>query len=158
MRAMVLRRARPDHQRAALTCRRHRQREQFGAAEGFPCPRRISGPARCRLPLPQPNVDRIGPDEELCGQLIVAVGAVAAEPAKFLALLPFVRPADLSYLDEYGIENKESARWECEFFVRLFDTDRVLSLNEEKCENMSRFLDAKLKSDGVFHHRVRCEK
>lgn len=65
-----------------------------------------------------------------------------------------IKPEDLSYLDEYGIENKEVSKWECDFFTRLFDTDRVLELNEEQCRNMERFVDAKLKADGVMLHRT----
>ncbi|MDP4094933.1 MAG: nucleotidyltransferase family protein [Bacillota bacterium] len=65
-----------------------------------------------------------------------------------------LRPDDLSYLDEYGIENKEPSIWEFDFFTRLFDTNRVLSITEDKLSGMSRYLDAKVKTDGVFHHRA----
>jgi hypothetical protein len=72
-------------------------------------------------------------------------------PADIMADL---KPADLSYLDEYGIENKEPSVWEFDFFTRLFDTNRVLGITQDKLEGMSRYLDAKIKSDGVFHHRT----
>lgn len=65
-----------------------------------------------------------------------------------------LQPSDLTYLDEYGIENKESSIWEFDFFTRLFDTNRVLNIGQDKIEGMSRYLDAKVKSDGVFHHRT----
>ncbi len=65
-----------------------------------------------------------------------------------------LKPEVLTYLDEYGIENKEASRWEWPFFTRLFDTDRVLQLTEKQCENMGRFVDAKIKSDGVMLHRT----
>jgi hypothetical protein len=64
-----------------------------------------------------------------------------------------LRPEDLSYLDEYGIENNEPAKWEFDFFTRLFDTNRVVSIDQNKLGGMSKYLDAKAKSDGVFHHR-----
>jgi hypothetical protein len=69
-------------------------------------------------------------------------------------VLDDIRPADLSYLDEYGIENKEPAKWDYDFFTRLFDTNRVLTLDEGKCENIERFMEAKLKTDGVMIHRT----
>lgn len=65
-----------------------------------------------------------------------------------------LQPADFTYLDEYGIENKEPSIWEFDFFTRLFDTNRVLNIGQDKIEGMSRYLDAKVKSDGVFHHRT----
>ena len=65
-----------------------------------------------------------------------------------------LRPEDLSYLDEYGIENKEPSKWEFDFFTRLFDTNRVLGIAQDKLEGMSRYFDAKAKSDGVFRHRT----
>jgi hypothetical protein len=70
------------------------------------------------------------------------------------AVLDRLRPSDLSYLDEYGIENKEASTWEYDFFTRLFDTNRVLTLAENQVSGMTKYLDAKAKSDGVFKHRV----
>jgi len=69
-------------------------------------------------------------------------------------VLTRLRPSDLSYLDEYGIENKEASIWEYDFFTRLFDTNRVLTLAENQVSGMTKYLDAKAKSDGVFKHRV----
>jgi hypothetical protein len=69
-------------------------------------------------------------------------------------VLDELRPEDLAYLDEYGVENKEPATWEFDFFTRLFDTNRVLSVAQDKIEGMSKFLNAKVKADGVFHHRT----
>ncbi|PYG88226.1 putative nucleotidyltransferase-like protein [Ruminiclostridium sufflavum DSM 19573] len=65
-----------------------------------------------------------------------------------------IRPSDLTYLDEYGIENKEPSIWEYDFFTRLFETDRVLTLAENQVSGMKKYLDAKAKSDGVFKHRI----
>ena len=65
-----------------------------------------------------------------------------------------LRPEDLSYLDEYGIENKEPSKWEFDFFTRLFDTNRVLSIAQDKLELMKRYIEAKEKSNGVLHHRT----
>ncbi len=65
-----------------------------------------------------------------------------------------LRPSDLSYLDEYGIENKEPSIWEYDFFTRLFDTNRVLTLAEDKLSGMTKYLEAKAQSDGVFKHRI----
>jgi len=70
------------------------------------------------------------------------------------AVMNRIRPSDLSYLDEYGIENKEASTWEYDFFTRLFDTNRVLTLAENQMSGMTKYLDAKAKSDGVFKHRV----
>jgi hypothetical protein len=72
-------------------------------------------------------------------------------------VLDSIRPADLSYLDEYGIENQTPSRWEFDFFTRLFDTNRVLKLSEEQCKNMAKFIDAKVESDGVMIHRKSSE-
>ncbi len=69
-------------------------------------------------------------------------------------VLDNLKPADLSYLDEYGIENKEPSKWEYDFFTRLFDTQRVLKITEAQCENINRFIDAKIKSDGFMNHRT----
>lgn len=65
-----------------------------------------------------------------------------------------LRPEDLTFLDEYGIENKEPSKWEFDFFNRLFDTNRVLSIAQVKLEGMSRYIEAKAKSNGVLHHRT----
>jgi hypothetical protein len=71
-----------------------------------------------------------------------------------VSVMDRLRPSDLSYLDEYGIENKEPSKWEYDFFTRLFDTNRVLTLAQNQIEGMSKYLDAKAKSDGVFKHRI----
>jgi hypothetical protein len=68
-------------------------------------------------------------------------------------VLEAIQPADLGYLDEYGIENKEPSKWEHDFFTRLFDTNRILSLTGKQMLGMSRYLEAKVKADGVFNHR-----
>lgn len=68
-------------------------------------------------------------------------------------VLDSLRPADLTYLDEYGIENQTPSKWEYDFFTRLFDTNRVLKLTEDQCKNMAKFIDAKVESDGVMIHR-----
>jgi len=54
-----------------------------------------------------------------------------------------LKPEDLSYLDEYAIENKEPSKWQFDFFTRLFDVNRILSIDAGKAEGMNRFLDAK---------------
>ncbi|MGI6668572.1 MAG: nucleotidyltransferase family protein [Acetivibrionales bacterium] len=64
-----------------------------------------------------------------------------------------LRPEDLTYLNEYGIENKEPSVWKVDFFTRLFDTNRVL-LAEGETSEMMRFLEAKIKADGKFSHRT----
>lgn len=64
-----------------------------------------------------------------------------------------LRPEDLTYLDEYGIENQEPSVWKVDFFTRLFDTNRVLSV-EGQTTGMSRFMDAKMKADGKCFHRT----
>lgn len=65
-----------------------------------------------------------------------------------------LKPQDLTYLDEYGIENKEPSIWEYDFFTRLFETDRVMKLTQDQYRNLSRFLDAKVRSDGHAAHRI----
>lgn len=64
-----------------------------------------------------------------------------------------LRPEDLTYLNEYGIENREPSVWKVDFFTRLFDTNRVL-LVEGETSGMSRFMDAKMKADGQVFHRT----
>lgn len=54
-----------------------------------------------------------------------------------------LRPFDLSYLDEYAIENKEPSKWEFDFFSRLFDVNRIMNIDQSKAEGMTRFLKAK---------------
>ncbi len=54
-----------------------------------------------------------------------------------------LQPEDLEYLDQYAIENKEPSKWEFDFFTRLFDVNRILSIDKSKAEGMTRFLDAK---------------
>jgi hypothetical protein len=68
-------------------------------------------------------------------------------------VLNSLRPADLTYLDEYGLENQTPSKWEYDFFTRLFDTNRVLKLTGDQCKNMAKFIDAKVESDGVMIHR-----
>jgi hypothetical protein len=53
------------------------------------------------------------------------------------------KPDDLSYLDEFAIENKEPSKWEFDFFSRLFDVSRILNIDQSKAEGMTRFLKAK---------------
>ena len=53
------------------------------------------------------------------------------------------KPEDLSYLDEYAIENKEPSKWPYDFFTRLFDVNRILNIDQSKATGMNRFLDAK---------------
>lgn len=64
-----------------------------------------------------------------------------------------LHPGNLSYLDEYAIENQSPSRWEFDFFTRLFDINRVLSVDKNQMEGMNRFLDAKIKADGVCNDR-----
>lgn len=71
-----------------------------------------------------------------------------------VSVMSQLKPDDLTYLDEYGIENEEPSVWGYEFFTRLFDTNRVLSLSSQQYSGMSRYLDAKAQADGVFHHRL----
>jgi hypothetical protein len=54
-----------------------------------------------------------------------------------------MKPADLAYLDQYAIENKEPSTWEYDFFTRLFDVNRILSLKENETAGVNRFMDAK---------------
>lgn len=54
------------------------------------------------------------------------------------------KPDNLDYLDQYAIENEEPCTWEFDFFTRLFDTSRLLSIDKSKAKGMNRFLDAKL--------------
>jgi hypothetical protein len=53
------------------------------------------------------------------------------------------KPDDLSYLDEFAIENKEPSKWEFDFFTRLFDVNRIINIDQSKAEGMTRFLKAK---------------
>lgn len=64
-----------------------------------------------------------------------------------------LRPEDLTYLNEYGIENREPSVWKVDFFTRLFDTNRVLMV-EGETSGMSRFMEAKMKADGQVFHRT----
>jgi hypothetical protein len=54
-----------------------------------------------------------------------------------------LRPEDSTYLDEYAIENQEPSIWEFDFFTRLFDVNRVLSVDAHQYEKMNKFMDAK---------------
>ena len=44
---------------------------------------------------------------------------------------------------KYAVENKEPSKWQFDFFTRLFDVNRILSIDKSKAEGMNRFLDAK---------------
>lgn len=48
-----------------------------------------------------------------------------------VAVMDELDPGDHAYLDEYGVENQSTARWEDDFFTRLFDTARILRVNDE---------------------------
>jgi hypothetical protein len=54
-----------------------------------------------------------------------------------------LKPDDLSYLDEYAIENQEPSKWEFDFFTRLFDVNRILSVDEGQAAGYKRFVAAK---------------
>ncbi|WP_438432803.1 nucleotidyltransferase domain-containing protein [Gorillibacterium sp. sgz500922] len=49
------------------------------------------------------------------------------------------RPDDLAYLDQYAIENETPSVWEYDFFTRLFDVNRILSVEEGTAEGFKRF-------------------
>ena len=65
-----------------------------------------------------------------------------------------LEPADLAYLDEYGIENQKPAKWEYDFFTRLFDSSRILAVDPDKTRNIERFIEAKISVDGKMEHRT----
>ncbi|MEK4059713.1 MULTISPECIES: nucleotidyltransferase domain-containing protein [unclassified Paenibacillus] len=50
-----------------------------------------------------------------------------------------LEPEDKAYLDEYGIENTVTAKWEVDFFTRIFDTSRILQVSEEMLTAKNRF-------------------
>jgi hypothetical protein len=54
-----------------------------------------------------------------------------------------LKPEDLTYLDEYAIENREPSVWEFDFFTRLFDVNRILSVDESQAAGYKRFVAAK---------------
>lgn len=54
-----------------------------------------------------------------------------------------LEPEDKGYLDEYGIENEQPAKWEFDFFTRMFETGRVLEVSEDLLANRNRFWDTK---------------
>lgn len=64
-------------------------------------------------------------------------------PQKIMAAL---EPEDKSYLDEYGIENEQPSKWQYDFFTRIFDTNRVLEINQDLLGERNRFWAAKLQS------------
>lgn len=66
-------------------------------------------------------------------------------------VLDAIKPEDLTYLNQYGIENKEPSTWKYDFFTRLFDTNRVLEIEDAQCHNISRFIEAKIENDGVMN-------
>lgn len=57
-----------------------------------------------------------------------------------------LEPDDLGYLDEYGIENEQPAKWQFDFFTRMFETSRVLEVSEELMANRNRFWETKKQS------------
>ncbi|MCX7922496.1 MAG: nucleotidyltransferase family protein [Clostridia bacterium] len=54
-----------------------------------------------------------------------------------------LEPEDKEYLNEYGIENEKPAKWQFDFFTRLFETTRVLEVSEEALEKRNQFWQAK---------------
>lgn len=44
---------------------------------------------------------------------------------------------------KYAVENKEPSKWQFDLFTRLFDVNRILSIDKSKAEGMNRFIDAK---------------
>ncbi|WP_199825331.1 hypothetical protein [Gorillibacterium timonense] len=52
-------------------------------------------------------------------------------------------PDDLTYLDQYAIENEEPSVWEYDFFTRLFDVNRILSVDGNAADNFKRFQTVK---------------
>jgi hypothetical protein len=65
-----------------------------------------------------------------------------------------IEPENRDFLDEYAIENKTPSKWKYDFFTRLFDTNRVLSLEENQDTGMKEFIKAKTDSGGVMHHHT----
>lgn len=56
-----------------------------------------------------------------------------------LWVMEALEPEDKGYLDEYGIENETTARWEADFFTRMFDSARVLQVSKEMMGPRDRF-------------------
>jgi hypothetical protein len=54
-----------------------------------------------------------------------------------------LKPDDLAYLDQYAIENETPSTWEFDFFTRLFDVNRILSIDESQAAGFRRFVQAK---------------
>lgn len=55
-----------------------------------------------------------------------------------------LKPNNLDYLNQYGLENQEPATWTLGFFERLFDRDRVLTIEEEQCSKMKSFMNKRM--------------
>ncbi len=54
-----------------------------------------------------------------------------------------LRPEDITYLDAYAVESETPSLWQVDFFTRLFDVKRVLSVDSHQYEKMNKFLEAK---------------
>lgn len=54
-----------------------------------------------------------------------------------------LKPDDLTYLDEYGIENEKPSKWDSDFFTRLFETNRILQLTDEELYKRNNFYSVK---------------
>ncbi|MEO3944724.1 nucleotidyltransferase family protein [Gorillibacterium sp. CAU 1737] len=50
---------------------------------------------------------------------------------------------DLAYLDQYAIENEVPFVWEYDFFTRLFDVNRILSVADNAADNFRRYQTVK---------------
>ncbi|RCX12555.1 putative nucleotidyltransferase-like protein [Anaerobacterium chartisolvens] len=57
-----------------------------------------------------------------------------------------LEPENKDYLDEYGIENQKPAKWEFDFFTRMFETCRVLEISEDMMSGTDRFWSTKKNS------------
>lgn len=57
-----------------------------------------------------------------------------------------LEPEDLNYLDEYGIENEKPAKWQFDFFTRLFETSRVLEISHDLLAKRNKFWETKRQS------------
>ncbi len=63
-----------------------------------------------------------------------------------------LRPTDLTFLNEYSIENDTSSVWEIDFFTRLFNNSRIKYVSEEQKFKMNEFFEAKKNAGGVMKH------
>ena len=65
-----------------------------------------------------------------------------------------LKPNDIGYLNEFGIENEKPLVWKTDFFTRLFDVTRIEGIDQKNLKEMDKYITARTEMESRFKHRL----